>query len=140
MDPICHTLVGLCLADSGLKLRTALGTATLVIAANLPDVDVLAIYLGQNLAWRRGWTHGILALVVWPLVLTGLMCGWSAVRAGRVRPLQLLLLSALGVLTHPALDYLNTYGMRWLMPFQDRWFYGDTLFIVDPWIWTALVL
>src|SRR5437867_3457187 len=49
MDPICHTLVGLCLADSGLKRRTALGTATLVIAANLPDVDVLALFLGQNL-------------------------------------------------------------------------------------------
>ena len=146
MDPICHTLVGLCLADSGLKRRTALGTATLVIAANLPDLDVLAIPLGQNLAWRRGWTHGILALVVWPLLLTGWMRWWSAARQRRdlaeprADPRWLLLLSGLGVLTHPALDYLNTYGLRWLMPFADRWFYGDTLFIVDPWIWATLAL
>ena len=28
--------------------------------------------------------------------------------------------------------------MRWLMPFSDRWHYGDTLFIVDPWIWAVL--
>ena len=146
MDPICHTLVGLCLADSGLKRRTALGTATLVIAANLPDVDVLAIPLGENLAWRRGWTHGILALVIWPLLLTGWMRWWSAARQRRnlveppADPRWLLLLSALGVLTHPALDYLNTYGLRWLMPFADRWFYGDTLFIVDPWIWATLAL
>jgi inner membrane protein len=28
--------------------------------------------------------------------------------------------------------------MRWLMPFSGRWFYGDTLFIVDPWLWLAL--
>src|SRR2546427_341253 len=106
MDPICHTLVGLCLADSGLKRRTALGTATLVIAANLPDLDVLAIPLRQNLAWRRGWTHGILALVVWPLLLTGWMRWWSAARQRRdlaeprADPRWLLLLSALGVLTH----------------------------------------
>ena len=24
------------------------------------------------------------------------------------------------------------------MPFSDRWFYGDTLFIVDPWLWLIL--
>jgi inner membrane protein len=42
--------------------------------------------------------------------------------------------------SHPALDTLNTYGVRWLMPFSGRWFYGDTLFIVDPWVWLALGL
>jgi inner membrane protein len=42
------------------------------------------------------------------------------------------------VLTHPALDWLNNYGMRWLMPFDGRWFYGDALFIVDPWVWLVL--
>ena len=26
------------------------------------------------------------------------------------------------------------------MPFSSRWFYGDTLFIVDPWVWLALAL
>jgi inner membrane protein len=46
--------------------------------------------------------------------------------------------SALAVLTHPALDYLNNYGIRWLMPFADRWFYGDALYIVDPWVSSAL--
>jgi inner membrane protein len=35
---------------------------------------------------------------------------------------------------------MNEYGMRWLMPFSGRWFYGDTLFIVDPWLWLALGL
>jgi inner membrane protein len=53
-------------------------------------------------------------------------------------PTRLLLLSSVAVLSHPILDTLNTYGMRWLMPFSGRWFYGDTLFIVDPWLWLAL--
>ena len=51
---------------------------------------------------------------------------------------QLLLLSCIAVLSHPVLDTLNTYGVRWLMPFSGEWFYGDTLFIIDPWVWLAL--
>jgi inner membrane protein len=53
---------------------------------------------------------------------------------------ELLWLSAVAVLTHPTLDYLNNYGLRWLMPFNRHWFYGDALFIVDPWIWAVLLL
>lgn len=142
MDPICHTLVGACFAETGLKRRTGLGLATLLLAANLPDIDVVAIPLGRNLAFRRGWTHGLLAIAVLPLLLTALMWLWDRRRPDParlpVRPRQLLLLAGLGVLTHPFLDYLNNYGMRWLMPFQDRWSYGDSLFIVDPWLWLAL--
>ena len=53
---------------------------------------------------------------------------------------QLLLLSSVAILSHPFLDTLNTYGVRWLMPFSGKWFYGDTLFIIDPWVWLALVV
>ncbi len=55
-----------------------------------------------------------------------------------VVPRQILRLAAIAILTHPFLDTLNTYGMRWLMPFRGDWFYGDTLFIVDPWLWLVL--
>lgn len=55
-----------------------------------------------------------------------------------VAPSQVLLLAAIAILTHPILDTLNTYGVRWLMPFSGEWFYGDTLFIVDPWLWLIL--
>jgi inner membrane protein len=48
------------------------------------------------------------------------------------------MLAAIAVATHPLLDYLNTYGMRWFMPVIDRWYYGDVLFIVDPWMWAIL--
>ena len=55
-----------------------------------------------------------------------------------VVPRQVLLLSVIAVATHPLLDFMNSYGMRWLMPFSGRWFYADALFIVDPWIWAGL--
>lgn len=101
-----------------------------------------------DLAFRRGWTHGILALVLWPFLLTGAMMvldrGIHRVRRASLPsglvPGRLLLLSSVAILSHPILDTLNTYGMRWLMPFSGRWFYGDTLFIVDPWLWLALGL
>jgi len=50
----------------------------------------------------------------------------------------LLGLTALAVLTHPTLDWLNNYGLRWLMPFSGEWFYGDALFVIDPWVWLLL--
>ena len=86
MDNICHTLVGAALAQTGLKHRTRYGTATLLVGANLPDVDILSYAFGGGLAalsFRRGWTHGVLALVVLPLVLTGLVLLWNRAFGGR---------------------------------------------------------
>jgi inner membrane protein len=148
MDNIAHTLAGLALAEAGLKRRTALGTVTLAIAANLPDVDALMLVVGDGtdaLAFRRGWTHGPIAMVVLPLLLAGVMVGWDRAfgdKPGRrhtpVNVGWLIVLATIGVLSHPLLDLMNTYGVRLLMPFSDRWFYGDALFIIDPWLWASL--
>jgi len=155
MDPLAHTLFGATMAEAGLKRKTALATATLIIGANLPDVDAVALFVSQNYALlvRRGWTHGILALMVWPFLLTGAMLGldrllqrWRSRRSRPpaasmpvdrppMRPAVLLGIAFLGVWSHPLLDWVNTYGIRLLMPFNDTWFYGDTLFIIDPWFW-----
>ncbi|MDA8017863.1 MAG: metal-dependent hydrolase [Thermoanaerobaculia bacterium] len=137
MDPICHTLVGATLAGTRLGDRCWGAKATLIVAANLPDVDVVSLAWGQNasMAWRRGWTHGVLALAVAPFLLAWLVGWWGRRRGREVSQSWLLGLSYLGFLTHPTLDWLNTYGMRWLMPFDGTWFYGDALYIVDPWMW-----
>src|SRR5690349_19898871 len=125
MDNIAHTLAGLALAESGLKRRTALGTATLAIAANLPDVDAVMYLVGDgpgSLAFRRGWTHGPIAMIVLPLLLTIAMIGWSRMFRGKpgrrftpVNPGWLFVLALIGTLSHPLLDLMNTYGVRLLM-------------------------
>jgi inner membrane protein len=148
MDNVTHTLVGAALAQSGLRRRTPFALATLLIAANIPDVDGALYWVGASASaygFRRGWTHGILALALWPFALTAAVLAWDRlVRRRRrpdaepARPGTLLGLALLGVATHPLLDYCNTYGVRWLMPFSDRWAYGDALFIVDPWVWLGL--
>jgi inner membrane protein len=135
------------MAESGLKRLTPLAASTLIIAANLPDLDGACYLHSADLAFafRRGWTHGVLAIVLLPVVLTAVMTAFDRhVRRRRsprdlpARPRALLALSLIGVLSHPFLDWLNNYGIRLLMPFSDRWFYGDALFVVDPWIWLVL--
>ena len=144
MDNLCHTLIGAALGEAGLKRRTRFGNATLMIASNLPDIDVLVFATGTpSVAFRRGWTHGILADALLPPLLAGVMLFVASRRLATsrepsIRPMQLLLLSYIGVILHVSMDLLNTYGVRLLMPFSQRWFYGDVLFIIDPWLWLAL--
>jgi inner membrane protein len=42
-------------------------------------------------------------------------------------------------MSHPLFDWFNSYGVRLLEPFSSQWFYGDSLFIVDVWMWIALI-
>jgi inner membrane protein len=149
MDPICHTLVGAALASTGLERKTRFGRATLILGANLPDVDVISYAWGETAAleFRRGITHGVLALIVLPFLLTGaMMLAGRLPRRGRDSAAAsadlkwLLALSAISTLSHPALDFLNVYGVRWLMPFDGTWFYGDVLYIADPWMWSILAV
>ncbi len=151
MDNLTHSLVGAILGQAGLKQKTGLAMPALIIGANLPDVDAACFFWlegTEHLGFRRGITHGPIAWVVLPLILAGLLWGWDRwqIRRGK-RPEKRLPvhfgwlygLSLIGCLTHPALDWLNVYGIRLLEPFSSRWFYGDTLFIIDVWLWALLI-
>jgi len=150
MDNLTHSLAGAVLGQIGLKKKTGLGMATLIIAANVPDIDAFAVLLGgqHHLAIRRGITHGPIAMAILPFLLAGLMIWfdrWQTKRGKRPAdrlPLHkgwLLALAYIGTLSHPALDWLNSYGVRVLEPFSSTWIAGDTIFIIDIWIWIALI-
>jgi inner membrane protein len=145
MDNLCHTLAGAALGEAGLKRATPWGSATLMLAANLPDVDFVAFFAETpHVALRRGWTHGVAGQVLLPIALTALLVGLDQAlarrhgRPPRLRPGPTLLLAYIGLGSHVLLDYLNVYGVRLLTPISDRWFYGDALFIIDPWLWLVL--
>ena len=150
MDNLTHSLAGAVLGQMGLKQKTGLGMATLIIAANIPDIDAVTTLLGgvQHLALRRGITHGPIAMLLLPMVLTGIMIWfdrWQEKRGKRpadrlpIHKGWLLALAYIGCLSHPALDWLNSYGIRLLEPFSSQWFYGDSIFIIDLWIWAAMI-
>lgn len=149
MDNLTHSMVGAVLGQMGLKRKSGLGMATIIIAANIPDIDATCTFLGtQSLALRRGLTHGPIAMLLLPVILAAIMVGvdrWQTRRGTRpqsrppVRFMWLWLVAQIGTLSHPAFDWLNSYGVRLLSPFSEQWFHGDTLFIIDIWLWILLV-
>ncbi len=148
MDSITHALVGAVLAQTGLKRRTALAVPTLVIAASLPDIDIVSgLWLTsiEQLGFRRGITHGPLGTLLLPPLLCALMLGWDALRRRGApdRPAVhrgwLLALAYIGWASHLLLDIPNNYGVRFGVPFAETWTYGDSLFIIDVWLWALMI-
>jgi inner membrane protein len=148
LDNLCHTLVGAAIGEAGLKTRTRFGAAALMVSANIPDLDVLSFLTDTSpVSFRRGWTHGILAQIVLPIVLTGFVWLFDRFRRARggegdrpFHPGWTLLLAFVGIYSHVFLDYLNNYGVRLLTPINWQWFYGDAIFIVDPWMWIMMAV
>lgn len=158
VDNITHTLAGLVVAEAALAVRRARGGETpagLVRAAwvtsaignNLPDADMLLSPLIESplgyLLHHRGHTH---TLVLAPLLgaiawLFGSRFarkpGWPPHRRDHV---FLFALGTLGPVVHVAMDATNSYGVHPFWPFDDRWYAGDLIFIVEPLWWVALAL
>ncbi|HLO00264.1 MAG TPA: metal-dependent hydrolase [Pyrinomonadaceae bacterium] len=147
MDNLTHSLVGLTAAKAGLEKLSPGATALCLLAASAPDVDIVTlIFRGRwsFLEHHRGITHsivGTLALVVLlPLVfyLIDRLIAQLEKRKPRVKLKGLLLVSLAVTATHPFLDWTNNYGVRLLLPWNARWFYGDFLFVIDPFFWMVL--
>ncbi|MFN0206744.1 MAG: metal-dependent hydrolase [Planctomycetota bacterium] len=142
MDNLAHTLLATALAKTPLGRRSPLSTAALLIGANLPDADAISGFWGIEayLTHHRGLSHAILGIAI-EFVLLGAALAWVELRffskfintsEPRRGP---WLAAAIGLISHPLLDSLNAYGVRPFIPFDDHCYYGDMLFIVDPWAW-----
>jgi membrane-bound metal-dependent hydrolase YbcI (DUF457 family) len=109
-------------------------TWTAVIATNLPDIDSVTQFAGTAsfIDFHRGITHTIIGIPVLALILAAAMHWVSGRgRGGRGEFRKHFLIALLVMATHPILDWANTYGIRPFLPFSGRWFYGDTLFVID---------
>jgi len=148
MENLSHTLFGLVLLKAGLEETTPLATTALVISSNLPDVDALFGARSGSLGYikyHRGITHSFIGIACLAAILTLLLVYLDRrLRLRRdpffrpARPGRIFWISVLGGLGHLLLDFTNNYGIRPLLPFDGRWFYGDLVFIADPWIWLIL--
>lgn len=151
MDNLTHSLAGWALGQAGLKAQTRKGLAALILAANMPDIDV---FFGgvpwEPLAMHRGFTHGLVGgILLMPPLLAGLLWlldRWQVRRGVKFKsglPMRwgwLLALCYIGAITHPLLDLLTTYSVQLLSPFSGRWYHADALFIIDVWLWSLLGL
>jgi membrane-bound metal-dependent hydrolase YbcI (DUF457 family) len=131
-----HTLAGFAVARMGGEKWGRYAIATAVIAANLPDIDSIAGFWGTAayLDHHRGITHSLIGVPILSLLLSALMYFFSG------NFLKTFAVALLAMATHPALGYLNPYGLRPFLPMNGTWYYGDTLFIFDPYLDAALLI
>jgi inner membrane protein len=139
MDNLTHTLTGLALSRAGLNRWYSRPALLLILAANIPDIDILTISRGtfNYFEEHRGITHAVVMMPVMALLPVLLVCvigrttrGWKAA----------YVLSLIGVASHLLLDWTNAYGIRLLFPFSSRWFRLDLNSLTDLWIWAVLLL
>jgi inner membrane protein len=144
MDNLTHTLYGLALAKAGLRRVTPQATLTLLVGANLPDIDLISLFWGQihYLHYHRAATHSLVGGVLGSLLLASLVYGLNnrLLRKSAASWWKLFGLALLGVGSHVLLDYSNSYGIRSWWPFSPRWQAWDIVFIIDPWILLVLIL
>ncbi|MEP6706605.1 MAG: metal-dependent hydrolase [Pyrinomonadaceae bacterium] len=147
MDNLTHSLTGLIVAKTGIERLSPAATTVCVITANAPDLDGLILLTSGRwtyLQHHRGITHSIAGtLVLIFLVPSICYAGDLALaqirkRPGRLRYGPLLLASSIAGVTHPIMDWTNNYGVRLLLPWSGKWFYGDLVFIIDPLLWIVL--
>jgi inner membrane protein len=131
-----HTFVGIVLARTGLDRWVPRAAITAAIAANLPDVDIVTGFKGTAtyLQCHRGITHSIVGIPALALGLTAVMYFFSG------NFWKTYLVALLAMATHPLLDLANTYGLRPFLPWQSRWYYGDVLPIIDPYLDAILLI
>ena len=143
MDPFTHTLIGLTAAKAGLERLSPLATTVCMLAANSPDSDVVVGFVTDRWTYlhhHRGITHSIVGVIALAFLVPAII--WAGERIfARLRGMQprtrfrgLFLASLIVTATHPLMDWTNNYGVRPLLPWSGRWFYGDLVFIVDPYI------
>ncbi|HXE79187.1 MAG TPA: metal-dependent hydrolase [Vicinamibacterales bacterium] len=151
MDNLTHSLVGYTLARAGLGRTIPGAAATLVLASNVPDIDIVAAFAGGRVAYlaaHRGVTHGFvtslaLAVLVTVVVLTGL--AWWTRRRDEplVNPRRVILgtygLAVFGALLHITMDLPTSYGTRVLAPFAGTWYALDWMPIIDVYLWALLL-
>ena len=149
MEPVTHFLTGACLGRAGLNRKSALATATVTLAAEAPDIDVLGRFKGPifGFAHHRGFTHSFLGLFLVSGAVVGLMYLFWRLRGRRTNNPNLppnwgllFLFAYLAGLTHILLDFTNNYGVRPFWPFSEKWYSWDIVFIFEPVLWIVLAL
>ena len=141
MDNVTHTLTAVAISQAGLNRKTRFSTLALVIAGNIPDVDIVTGFVSSAgyLEHHRGVTHSILGATLLAGMVTGGIYAWGRrappPKKKTAPPLNLGWLAFccwVGVVSHVLLDLTNAYGVRLLEPFSGRWFAWDIVSIVDP--------
>ncbi len=147
MENLTHSLLGATIAEAALPVgatdrQRALFYGFGIAAANLPDADLLYTSITPAplgyLLHHRGYTHTLAGIVGLALMIA-LVAALPPIRralSGTHGRFRLLVVAALA--SHVIADAWNSYGVHPFYPFGTRWYYGDAVYIAEPWLWTLL--
>lgn len=151
MDNLTHSLFGWTIARAGLGRRVPHATATLIVASNLPDIDIVAGLRDgiDYLAVHRGPTHGPLGVVGLGLLTATVIAVSRRVGSRQARSsaddrggrhfASWWGLATIGIVCHVLMDLPTSYGTRLLSPFAWTWYALDWMPIIDVFLWLALI-
>ena len=164
MDNVTHAIAGALTAEVLIHVRRRLrggggepdaaggptferaAWAVSILAQNLPDAD--SLYTGITggvlgyLLHHRGHTHTFALAPVVALVAYALVALWARLGRHALSPIDrrwLAGIALVGPFAHIALDASNEYGVHPFWPFDSGWFYGDTIFIIEPLFWAVAI-
>ncbi len=155
MDNLTHALVGLLSAEVIVRVaerrrvldpwcRSAI-YAFAIIGNNLPDLDFSYSNISGKtfgyLLQHRGYTHTLPAACAFAFSMLAVLWGLTQWRKKRLLAADWWLLGAVAwvsPLLHLTMDFANNYGVHPFWPLYSGWFYGDSLFIVEPSFWLVL--
>jgi inner membrane protein len=156
VENLTHSLVGLLCAEVVVRVaerRRPLDAwsrgaiyAIAIIGNNLPDLDFAYSRISGPrfgyLLQHRGYTHTVVAAFGFALATLATVFGLSKWQRRRPSPRDWRLFAALALaspLLHIAMDFTNNYGVHPFWPLYDGWFYGDSVFILEPSFWLVLI-
>lgn len=155
MDNITHSLVGYAVAKTAKHLKVKGLSDKLkdpkasmffifisIFAANFPDLDLIySLYDSSKLGYlvhHRGHTHTFLLALPQAFIALGFSALIFRIK-DKVLWLWGLLFIFINICLHICLDALNIYGVHPFFPWDNRWYYGDSVFIVEPLIWFSIL-
>jgi len=142
MDNLTHSIIGAAFARSLPKRmqRPEIYWAS-VLGNNIPDADVLIrLVPGTDaldyLVHHRGWSHTFLLAPFF-----GLLAAYVARKIAGLKEtgLSVIGIGILGCFMHVGADFMNSYGVHPFSPFSNTWYFGDSIYIVEPLLWFTLV-
>jgi inner membrane protein len=147
MEPVTHFLTGACMGRAGLNRTSRWATATLVLAAEAPDLDIFYSFINRvrGFEFHRNYTHTFIGIPVVAGVVVAFMYGLYRWRRRKHPDMEaprwgvLYGLALLAGCSHILLDFTNNYGVVPFMPFSYRWISWDIVFIYEPLLWLFLI-
>ncbi|KAA0544942.1 metal-dependent hydrolase [Bacillus sp. BGMRC 2118] len=140
MDTGTHFVMGIALGgiatlDPVIAQDSVTANAVLfgtIAGSQAPDLDTI-LKLRNNAYYirnHRGITHSIPAVILWPLLITGLI----SLFAPGANIFHLWIWTFIAVILHVFVDIFNAYGTQALRPFSRKWVALGVINTFDPFI------